>query len=182
VQSAEGLQVEPAPDGSMLKDIALTLWTPTYDPVFQLELERNRAALASRGGTLGGFGLTVHAKRLTTEGSASRAVSLLHHALPPGADGAWDVVQWHPDTDTDGQRAIAEKISKLALPEVGPYSTAARNIDGLGHVADVNDLLQTLTRSIKGLHGIKGGEKLKYNMSPTDPGIFTAAPFGAGGP
>ena len=65
VQSAEGLQVEPAPDGSMLKDIALTLWTPTYDPVFQLELERNRAALASRGGTLGGFGLTVHAKRLT---------------------------------------------------------------------------------------------------------------------
>jgi hypothetical protein len=65
VQSAEGLQVEPAPDGSMLKDIALTLWTPNYDHVFQLELERNRAALVSRGGTLGGFGLTVYAKRLT---------------------------------------------------------------------------------------------------------------------
>ena len=77
VQSAEGLQVEPAPDGSMLKDIALTLWTPTYDPVFQLELERNRAALASRGGTLGGFGLTVHAKRLTG-----------HHRVKYGSGGS----------------------------------------------------------------------------------------------
>jgi hypothetical protein len=96
------------------------------------------------------------------------------------------VLVWDATALTTQERADANNISLIASAAVDKNSTVARTpartIVGLGDESDLNELLQRLTTSIKGLDDLKYKDKLRYNQSSTDPGVFSAAPFGAGGP